>query len=79
MKGTCCNIHHFIQVFIESCLILGQICNTRHVDGNYANRACTLSASEETAGFLAQFTQIQAQTTAHTSDIARFHIAVYII
>ena len=68
-----------IQSCIKVCLVLCQICDTRHVDRNNANRSGTFTWAKETTGFLAEFSQVQTQPTAHRTHIARLHVTVDII
>ena len=79
LQGTGGNIHHTIQSLIEILFCLGQVSDSRKVDRHNAHTSGTLSGTEESAALLTQFTQIQTQTTAHTSYIARLHIAVDIV
>ena len=68
-----------IETAVELFLIFGLICDTRHIDGDNADRSGALAGTEESAGFLAQLAQIQTLATAHGTDIARFHITVDIV
>ena len=73
------NIHHAIQSLVEIILVGGQISDSRHIDRHNTDASGTLAGSEETAGFLPEFSQIKPQTAAHTSYIAGFHVGVNIV
>ena len=79
MQGTCGNIHQAVQTLIKFILILRQISDPRHIDGYHAHRTGAFAGTEVSSGLFTQFSQIQTQTTAHTSYIAWLHIAVNIV
>ena len=68
-----------IETAVELFLIFGLICDTRHIDGDNADRSGTLAGTEESAGFLSKLTPIQAETAAHGAHVAWFHIAVDVV
>ena len=68
-----------IETAVELFLIFGLICDTRHIDGDNADRSGALAGTEESAGFLSKLTQIQAETAAHGAHVAWFHIAVDVV
>ena len=68
-----------IETAVEFFLIFGLICDTRHIDGDNADRSGALAGTEESAGFLSKLTQIQAETAAHGAHVAWFHIAVDVV
>ena len=73
------DIHHVIETAVELFLIFGLICDTRHIDGDNADRSGALAGTKESAGFLSKLTQIQAETAAHGAHVAWFHIAVDVV
>ena len=73
------NIHHVVEPAVEVGLILCQIGDAGHIDGDHTDRAGALSAAEEAAGFLAKLAQVQTQTAAHAAHVAGRHIAVDIV
>ena len=73
------NVHHMVQPVVEIFFIFGQIGDPGHVDGHHAHAACGFAGSEEPAGFLPQFPQIQAQPAAHAPHVAGFHIGVDVV
>ena len=79
MQGTCGNIHQAVQTLIKFILILRQISDPWHIDGYHAHRTGAFAGTEVSSGLFTQFSQIQTQTTAHTSYIAWLHIAVNIV
>ena len=68
-----------IETAVKLFLIFGLICDTRHIDGDNADRSGALAGTEESAGFLSKLTQIQAETAAHGAHVAWFHIAVDVV
>ena len=78
-QRTCGNVHQFVQTLVEFLFVFGKVGNTGHVDGYYAHRTGAFAASEKSAGFFAQFTQIQTQTAAHTAHVAGLHVAVDVV
>ena len=79
MQGTRGNVHQTIQTLVKFLLILSQISDPRHIDRYHAHRTGALAGTEVSSGLFTQFSQIQTQTAAHTSYIARLHIAVDIV
>ena len=73
------DIHHILQTAEEIHLVLRQICDTRHVDGHYADGAGILSRAEVASVLLPELTQIEPEAAAHGSDIAGLHITVDIV
>ena len=68
-----------VQLPVEISLVLGQVCNPWHVNGNNPHRAGALTGAKETAGLLAQFPQVQTEAAAHASHIAWLHVAVDVV
>ena len=84
-NGTLClerargNVHEVVKTRVEIVLVACEICYSRHIDGDNADRTGRFAASEEAAGFLSQLTQIEAETAAHAADVARLHVAVDVV
>ena len=78
-QAACRNVHEAFEVLevfaFRSCLVR----DSGHIDGDDADRTRGFAASEETAGFLTQFSEVETQTAAHTSDVAGFHVAVDVV
>ena len=72
-------IHQGVQTAVEFLLVFGKIGDPGHVDGHNADGACGLTGAEETAGFLAELTQVQTQPAAHGTDIVGLHVGIDII
>ena len=79
MKRSCGDIHHVVQALIKFLRRSGKICDTRHIDGNNAYRACALTGAKESTTLFAELTEIQTEAAAHAADVAWLHITVDII
>ena len=65
-----------IETAVELFLIFGLICDTRHIDGDNADRSGALAGTEESASFLSKLTQIQAETAVEVLVIPIQYLAV---
>ena len=79
MKRSCGDIHHVVQALIKFLRRSGKICDTRHIDGNNAYRACALTGAKESTTLFTELTEIQTEAAAHAADVAWLHITVDII
>ena len=79
VEGTRRDVHHMIQALEKVFPVFRQICDARHVDGDDSDGAGAFAAAEESAGFLAEFAQIETQAAAHAADVAGLHVAVDVI
>ena len=68
-----------VQLCIEIRLVLCLVSDSRHIDGHHAHGAGALAGAEESACFLAQLPEVQAETAAHAADIAGLHVAVDVV
>ena len=73
------DIHQLIQSLVEVVLIRRKVSDAGHIDRNYADGACGLAGAKEAAGFLAQLSQVKAQSAAHGADIAGLHVRVDVV
>ena len=79
LERACGDVHHMVEAAVEVRFVLGEICDSRHIDGNDTDRAGGLTASEEATRLLAQLAQIETQTAAHRANVGGLHIAVDIV
>ena len=73
------HVHQLVQADVEVRLVLREIGDAGQIDGDDADAAGALAGTEESAGFLAQLPQVQAQAAAHAAHVARLHVGVDII
>ena len=74
-----CQIHHLVQSAVEVLFVLGQVGQSRHIDGDDTDRAGGFTGAEVAAGFLAELSQVQTETAAHGTYIGRFHIGIDVV
>ena len=72
-------IHQDVESVVEILFILCEVCDSRHVDRYNADGTCRFAGAEETAGFLSELAEIEAETAAHRAHVARLHIGVDIV
>ena len=73
------HVHEMVEAAVEVGLVHRLVGDARHVDGHDADRTRGLAASEEPAGLLAQFAQVEAQAAAHGAHVGGLHIRVDVV
>ena len=79
IQAPCGDVHQVIQSPVEILLVLCKVCDTGHVDGHNADRTRGFAGAEEAAGFLSEFTQVEAQSAAHRPNVAGLHVRVNVV
>ena len=73
------HVHEMVEASVEVGLVHRLVGDARHVDGHDADRTRGLAASEEPAGLLAQFAQVEAQAAAHGAHVGGLHVGVDVV
>ncbi len=79
VEGSCGDVHYMVKSLEELVLVLGEVCDPGHVDGNDAHGSCAFSGTEESAGLLSELTEVKTEPAAHGTHVGRLHVGVDVV
>ena len=79
LEGAGRQVHQAVQALIKVRFIAGQVGDAGQVHGDDTHRTGGFAGTEEAAGLLAQFTQVQTEPAAHGADVGGLHIGIDIV
>ena len=73
------DVHQTVKAVVEVFLVGREIGDARHVDRDDADGAGAFARPEEAATLFAELAEVKAETAAHGTDVARFHVRIDVI